>query len=708
MLTHRSLLISLSILRALISECRRDLSLFARYIIRIVSSALDVKVYQKGDLDLEVIGRAASCFIAFTTYAENASAIGVDDTFAITYLTVLGKFAFLATTKSKGALVPDDNNEKEPSDQESVNRTRLIGLAALNGASSSDTLFSSNIDFKKQAAVIIPALLVNIFEGGSVDHLKLETAKITMDASPSPYFSELSARKPTLSDKRAPSLHAHIPGEKGPLQKDVLSAALRSLHALVRQCQVNQALAVMDSVSTFLDKVRGWSDIERCCWLAEQLASFVMLQYRFVVPTRLVESLIELEDRSTPKHTTLIAMATTILNSAISLVGLGVTDLLNNLVQLIIRRIHVDDKDGLLPPLVQCISSLGTHIYYADQINDVIEELSLRIAEIPTADKSRSEILRVLIHAIIGVMTTTQSADVAEARATPMTEYPNKGKAPASTPDPHDGSRRIASGRRNPISPAIWQETLPLLCESAYSVRAAYSRALLLYVVNELPRNVMVPDSNAKTSRKEESVQVYRFCNAVHAALYTLAMSSCLGSPSDDSSPKGSPVVAARELNEAKVSFNITEPTPVPTPNDSTVPTTGASTPTARAQPRRSSRRVSLPLNRLNSATVLTSFDNVATPFDFAAMIMILQELNVASPEIALITGVPMLLALDRDAAVELVRRPGDGRSGAWVLERKRSIKEVVTIVWKRLGTNWGIASIIDMAVKVSHPCGFC
>ena len=61
-----------------------------------------------------------------------------------------------------------------------------------------------------------------------------------------------------------------------------------------------------------------------------------------------------------------------------------------------------------------------------------------------------------------------------------------------------------------------------------------------------------------------------------------------------------------------------------------------------------------------------------------------------------------MLLALDRDAAVELVRRPGDGRSGSFVLERKRSLREVCAIVWRKLGDKWGIVEIIDYANKVS------
>jgi len=693
-------LISLAILRALINECRRDLALFSRSIVRIVSSALEVKVYQKGEPDLEVVGRAASCFIAYTTYAEG-QAIGLDDAVTNTYLAVLRKFSTLAISK------PAVPATTEKADNEMQNRTRLIGLAVLNAVSSSDALVSSSADSKRQIDLIIPAIMLNLFNS-PIDALKAEATKMETDNAPSPtsYFSQIAARRP-VNDRRAPSIHAHIPGEKGPEDEDVLSAALRSLQALVRQCNAGTASLTLDAIFAFFDRV-GWNDVERSCWLAERLTAFITLQYRFVVPTRLVEVLVDLDDKeASRKQSTVLAMVTTILNSHISLVGLGVTDLLNNLVALIVRRVHVDETDSLLPALVQCIASLGTHIYYADQINDIIEEIALRMAEIPTTDKSRSEILRVLIYAITGVLNTTIHADAAEARATAHQDSisGDKGKAPA-VETPLELAR--ATGRRNPVNLEVWQETLPLLCESAYAVRAAYARALLLFLMNEIPRS-------KKMAKNDHAV--HRFCNALHASVYTLAMSSCLGTATPITTPSGSPVVpSSAEIKdepqqvtrldtpppeqegskpEKGVSFNIVEPTPTATPGDAS---NGANTPTRR---RRGSRRVSLPLNKLDSNLTVSSFENVATPFDFAVMIKILEEVHAAMPVAALFTGVPMLLALDRDAGVELVRRPGDGRGNAFVLERKRSIREVCAIIWRKLGDRWGVREITVYANKV-------
>ena len=753
--SRASLLISLSIVRTLISECKRDLAVFSRSIVRIVNSSLDTKVYQKGNPDLEVIGRAASCFIAYTTYTDGV-AVSTDDQTGSNYLSILKKFeAFSKATVQAGEKV----------DTEQTNRTRLVGLAALNGAASSDALFSaSNSNFPRQAAILVPGICSNIFEG-TMSALKLETSKIEMDTSPSPFFSEFSARRP-VNDRRAPSLHAHIPGEKGPTELDVLSAALRGLRSLVRQCNLVQGTQLIDGVAAFLDKT-GWTDVERSCWLAERLAALMSLQYRFVIPTRLVELLIaERDGPSTHKSTTLLAMVITILNSSTSLVGLGVTEFTNNLITLIVRRIQVDPQDGLLPPLVEAIASLGTHIYYADQINDIVEEIAIRMSQIDPQDPERSEIIRVLIYAMIGVMKTAVMADEAEMKATAQPETPSttespekteksKGKAPALDTG-LSGPQTRRTGRRNFISPQIWQETLPLLCESAYAVRAAYAHALQLYLRHEMPKE-------NPTARPPGDIRIYRFCNALNAAVYTLAMSSCLGIGSGGgiASPEESPEVTSkgdadvkdaaatsaspekeagdRKANEGSllaempksespkptngsaaaqkgVSFNITEATP--TSSTPIEPSTGRATPKSAnggsntprkggtTPPRKASRtrRVSLPLNRLNSGLVVASFENVATPFDFTAIIHILDALQDAVPNAALLTGVPMLLALDRDASTELVRRPGDGRQAAQVNERKRCIREVVAIVWRRLGRKWAVSSVMEYADKVSKP----
>lgn len=720
--TNRALLISLRILHKLLTECKRDIGLFARQTLRIISYALDVKVYQKGTPDLEVIARAASCFVAFATYTDG-SAIGVDDSLTNSYLSVLRQFAGLATARPGASQNGSVNgsltlSEKPagPVDVEEQSRTRLIGLSALSGAACSDAVFNSSAEFPRQAKIIVTTLL-SILREASIDELKAVSAPNAGDNTV-PFFKELSARRP-LVDRRAPSIHEHIPGEKGPDSKDVVAAAYRCLYELISECQLTQAGRVLDIVIEYLDST-GWSDTVRCCWLAERLTGGMLLQSRFVMPTRLVELLVSLPDNSPPtaKQHSIISMVTSVLSSNVSLVGLAVTDLLASLLNIIVRRATIRADDDLLPALVDCVSSLGVHIYYADQINDIIEEIAAQIASLPPSAPGRQDILRVLIYCMSGVMAAAEQGDTAEAalqgpdRAGETPTVIDKGKAPALE---SPGVEVKVSGRRNPISPEVWQDTLHLLCESTYPVRAAYSRALLSWLQDELP---------ADRRPRPDEPNIMRFCNALHAAVYTLALSSRLG--------PGEPVPSLAPTPREPASRQSGQATPVATASPgSTRPATpqqNGGTGGSRVQstdqdrgtltakqaqqaanqimqihsmsttsflPKRTRRRVSLPLNRLAS-TEPAQFDTVATPGDYANLAAILGELGANVPSAALLTGAPMLLALDADAGAQLVRRPGE--TGAWVMERKRAARELICRAWVDIGRAWNLPSVSAQA----------
>lgn len=678
---HRALLISLYILKSLISECEQNLNLFSRSALRIIVLSLDVKVYQKGGPDLEVVSRAASCFIAFVTYTDGGL-VGVDDAFTRDYITALTKLGRMAVGL-EGAQTEKPNHE--------VSRIRMISLECLRGASGSDALFSSNKSFPRQIDIILPALLTKIFQS-PLDEVRSESDKLQSD--PSPFFSEFTARR-HLND-RPPSLRT---GEKASNPATILSTSLQSLKTLLAQCQLHQLTIVLNSVFAYLDSQK-WGDAERCCWLFETLTTFTSLQFRYSIPTQLVGTLVDIP-HSAPtflsKQSTILATLARILDT-LPFVGLSVTETLGKLLSIIVQRVHVDERDALLPSLVQCVASIGAHIYYPDQINDIIEEIVQRMTEISLEDKHRSEILRIFVHCILGVLKVVHAADDREPHSEPSSSF-DKGKAPQIDTPLAVPSRTIS--RRHPVSIQVWQETLPLLCESSYAARSVYARSLILFMQREM--------------KGDNGDEMVRFSNALHAAVYTLAMSACLtagtGSASPDETPAasnpGSPLRSTNiRLPESNgetikgVSFNIVEPTPSTTPTSNT---NGNHTPTDKT--RRTSRRVSLPLNRLNSSppAPLASFDNVATPLDFAYIVQILQVLHATAPSVALLTGGPMLFALDAAAGVELVRRPGDGRSGAWVLERKRGIREAVGIAWRVIGKKWNVNVVKDLADRVSY-----
>lgn len=111
-LSTRSLLITLSILRALAVECRRDISLLSPALVACLKVTLDSL-----SSDLEVVARAASVvstipailfrlsspmlqFTAWCTFTDG-HVIGADSHLALDYLAVLRQFALQSTAEVK-------------------------------------------------------------------------------------------------------------------------------------------------------------------------------------------------------------------------------------------------------------------------------------------------------------------------------------------------------------------------------------------------------------------------------------------------------------------------------------------------------------------------------------------------------------------------------------------------------------------------------
>lgn len=191
------------------------------------------------------------------------------------------------------------------------------------------------------------------------------------DAPISPYLAEFRTR-PAM-ERRAASIHVHVDGDKGPSIADVSSVCLHALFSLLGHVNGSQLGFIMRASFDSLDDLNGWRSLQHCCWFAQKTAEWSQYQYRYAVPTWLVERLLEGQDTavSAPTHKALVTMATAVFNSPIPLINLSTSDIISNLITLLIRRISSDTDDIVLPALVECMSSLGRHVYYSDQIQDL-------------------------------------------------------------------------------------------------------------------------------------------------------------------------------------------------------------------------------------------------------------------------------------------------------------------------------------------------
>ncbi|KAF8351325.1 hypothetical protein F5887DRAFT_203056 [Amanita rubescens] len=656
-----TLLVSLAVLRALAIECRRDIRLLSVPLMSCIDATLSMIPE-----DLEVVARAASVFTAWTTYTDG-HLIGVDETFTKNYESVLLHFANLSHKNAK--------------DQEVRNRTRLIGVAALTGAANSEALYHNASQFARQVSIMMMPILDMLLHA-SLKRLDEQATDIKESPS-SPYLAEFRAR-PTV-ERRAASIHVHIDGDVGPSEAEVTNAVLHILFVLLGHVNVSQLGQVMQSTFDTLVHLDAWKEIEYCCWFAKRITEWVQYQYRYVVPTWLVERLLENQDAPAtgPLPKALLLMVTAVLNAPIPLVDISSSDMLSNLVVLMLRRIAKNPKDELVPVIVSCISSLGHHVYYSDQIQDLAAEMVNRLTIVEmqgipgttpdNAAHGRSEALRGLLAALRGLIFTANNHDKDNDINDAGPEL--NGKSPKTDPQ----------FRRTRVPPDIWHDTLSLLCDKDIAVRGDYANLLAFYLTEEMPKRGDVTNSDGvRNSRRSAAGPllhattmnvvlhggdvVMKVINAIHAYLYILSLASSLG------------------LDPNSTTSNF------PSTSSSRVDITTQSDPnfllTQQAPRLRKVSKVQKLSERV-SETVSNSCS--AYMDDYARVLRILTTIHEQTPVRGLFAGVPMLLALDAST------KTGNTENGKTV-ERIFTIKEVIARVWRVLGKVWDSAELVGIA----------
>ncbi|KAK7695970.1 hypothetical protein QCA50_000609 [Cerrena zonata] len=671
-----SLLISLAIFKALATECRRDISLLSGSLLSSINATLTSL-----RTDLEVAARVASVFNAWTTYTDG-HLIGVDKSVTEEYMSCLQMLAHMGRVDSPSL------------DHEIKRRTRLLGTMVILGVVTSEALYYSSNQFSSQISTIMPALIIPLLDV-DVSTLNHEAAR-NKDQPLSPHLDNWRDR-PTI-ERRAASIHLHVDGDKGPSSSEIAKTAIHALSILLAHAVAFQASTIVRAIFDCLDDTGGWEKMDHCEWIAIKAAEWTQYQYRYTIPSRLVESLVEGQDapHSTPRHKALAAMVKTVFTSPTPLINLTLSEIISSLIGVILRRVTVQPDDPLLPLLVECISSLGTHIYYADQIQDLATELISRLALVETnglggdkstSEKCRPQALRCLLASLLGLIQAADRHDSAREDAEELKMRKSISGSVPSSPNPNDV--HIKPSRRTKVPPEVWQETMTLLCDADYSVRADYAEALVFYLKHEIPklgdhtdedgvrRTHPLVDGPARQASLVNAVMygdaTIRFLNALYAHLHLLATSSVLGM--NTRSPFTTP---ARSVNEDGT-----------TSQDDSRDNSRRNT----AIPPRT-RKTSVMLRVLQTAprdvSPATSSKS-ASLSDYANILTILTTVQECLPVRGLLTAVPMLVAMDK---VCVAGKDTD----ADLSLRLRVIKELVAKAWLSLGKVWNCQDVVNLA----------
>ncbi|GAC93009.1 cellular morphogenesis-related protein [Pseudozyma hubeiensis SY62] len=712
------LMITLGITKNLLAECKSSLNYFLKPAQSIIAAALDAaQPTPARPRDLEISARAASTFYALASFLDPATT-SVDDGFQ----RLLRSFATLAVERPTAA----DASLGE--DAEQRNRTRLIGLGALAGAVASDAVYSSTS--KQLISLLAPALVENAKANRvTLDWLRSESKKATEGE---PTYAEFNIAKKPLAIRRTRSISAHVAGEKGPSSEDVISAAIGTLRGLLRHADAVQVQSVVQNVIAWLDNkstlsipaptdgrqaVSHWDDAQWCCWLAESLCSWTSLQYRFVVLDTLVDHLAENgEGKATNKHLSLIEMSRTILTGQLSLIGLSTSDTLSNLSALAVRRVYKDTRDPLLPPLVECISGLGTHVYYADQINDIVEEIAGRIAALQMPEtasdaasvkannlgavhrgeqqdlnshihrqrlasagpEQRDESIRVLLFCLQGVLKAThqssgeihEAVDVKSGGADASNKQArgaqaDKGKAAAGSAESKIGLAH--AGTRNRVAPSSILPTASLLASPNHAVRLAYAQTLITLFRDEFDREQLERESAvfAAAPIGERVGDAIGAMHALGAAAHVMCLSKSLSPPAQVlGNLRESPLELLPQLDRIN------------------------------ADPGRP--------GSLNSGGSGKASDEstAALPVDYVAVAQALEHAVTALPCSAALALTPMLNALDKDAGSRLTVHGGGVNTGL-ENQRRLSSRMVAARVLAKLGETFDASSVSSAAQSV-------
>ncbi|KAA6410173.1 MAG: hypothetical protein FRX48_05594 [Lasallia pustulata] len=294
--------------------------------------------------------------------------------------------------------------------------------------------------------------------------------------------------------------------------------------------------------------------------LMEMVTRWTPVQDRFIILVTTMETLVRspVAEENLEQQLVLVTLVGWLLSSSINMIGLSVMDVLLGLVQHVLLLLQLGGRgsnvlphhqqtdaidlfpdtgqrpgqqsstDGfaktghavdvsspsatrheLLHRLQRCIGDLGTHIYYSDQISDMISAIFLRLKPSPLS----------------GISTATAAIEDPAAAAQAISASVNLKEDPTTDEFFSFGTARITALKaiteiltvanmkgsvagaaaigRNRVSIQVWEGTQWLLRDEDRRVRRAYVDALLTWLRLEMSKNdLRVMEDKQKSSMK--------------------------------------------------------------------------------------------------------------------------------------------------------------------------------------------------------------
>jgi hypothetical protein len=524
---NRKVQVTLQILEALIEKSPKDLPLIAPYVLKILEQVLRSN-------DITMVESSIPTFEAFCEHHDSLSLLA-DQTYLRQYESVVRQYACLASTTSSPG-------KTQPSKPVSM-RWRNTGLQAIKSVASSDALSSVS---SRQLDVMVPRILENLWTD-NLDFLDTLLDRSHMDEKVD--AGALLKRRNSVATVRT----ADTAGDTNPIAlsgtaMDVDKLAEEDIGVLAMQClkqifvvpnrsQIHAAtLALLKFIEERVNHnevlVRANQNTERDSGWAIKIFSLVSqwapVQDRYTILVTTLDNMIRrpLKDDSLQHHVVLAAMIGSLLRSDINLIGLGVMDVLLQLIAQLRRLVQMPGDPNILksdPPgpgrpdprspttvhnheaaqrissqrkellrrLQHCIGDLATHVYYADQISDMISTILQKLRpsksgfsnvntgnNSPAGEKADARDIgpgaEDAHHDSLFSLTIAKIAALKAIKAVLLVANPRSKMA---------GNNVSLSRNRVPIQ--VWEGTQWLLRDADGHVRKAYADALITWLDRE-------------------------------------------------------------------------------------------------------------------------------------------------------------------------------------------------------------------------------
>lgn len=547
-------------------------------------------------------------FEAFCEHHDAAS-LSADQEYLNLYKDIVRIYASFASTRLQSS--------KTPTSAPVAMRWRSVGIQAIKSVASSEALASLA---GQQLDVIVPILLENIWtdDGDLLDKL-MDRAQVEEKVD----SEKLLRRRTSIATVRTVETSADNPLVLSGTTADADKIAEEDIGVLAIQCLkqifvVNNRSQIHGATTAVLrfiadrvaqnekligDELNGYRRGGWATKIYEIIVRWTPVQDRYVILVTAMDTLIRspMSEGNLEQQLVVATMIESLLKSDINLIGLSVMDVLLGLIQHVLRALQLDGatphlqqtndteeykvptdltptssifggvtevstlptdtRKVLITRLKDCIGNLATHVYYADQISDMVSAILLRLKPSPLAG----------IPNAAAAIENPNAASAAVTSVGDLSEDPNtdgffsfdtaKVKALEAIKAvllvaSHRKSMAGGSLGRNPVPARVWEGTQWLLRDTDGRVRRAYVDAVLTWlekevtksdisIMEERPKNLTRTtrdDSAANLSKRVVSTASHRekstkpsrgtFLELLHLAAYENAL-QFVGSESD-------------------------------------------------------------------------------------------------------------------------------------------------------------------------------